>query len=146
MLESTIMPTTLAEEVSRVREMLGSCYLEKGIPTTEQQMQLGSLIETPAAVVSIRDILKVSDFVSIGTNDLTQYVMAAGRESPDVASCYDKGVEHMFTLARIIAKARNDKGRSAVYAANWQTTKPMLSGSFKKGSVTSVFRPTTFRS
>jgi phosphotransferase system enzyme I (PtsI) len=102
---------TLAEEVSKVREMLGSCYQKEGISTTEQQMQLGSMIETPAAVLSIRDIVKVSDFVSIGTNDLTQYIMAAGRESPEVASYYDKGVEHMFTLVRIIAKAAQRQGK-----------------------------------
>jgi phosphoenolpyruvate-protein kinase (PTS system EI component) len=77
---------TLAEEVSRIREMLGACCQKEGISTTEGQMQLGSMIETPAAVLSIKDIVEVSDFVSIGTNDLTQYIMAAGRESPDVAS------------------------------------------------------------
>jgi phosphoenolpyruvate-protein kinase (PTS system EI component) len=39
------------------------------------------LIETPSAVFSIEDILRQADFISIGTNDLTQFILAADRNA-----------------------------------------------------------------
>jgi len=42
---------------------------------------IGALIETPSAVFAIEEILAVSDFISIGTNDLTQFMLAADRNA-----------------------------------------------------------------
>lgn len=42
---------------------------------------LGALIETPFAVFAIEEILQDSDFISIGTNDLTQFVLAVDRNA-----------------------------------------------------------------
>jgi phosphoenolpyruvate-protein phosphotransferase len=42
---------------------------------------VGALIETPAAIFAIGDILRRADFVSIGTNDLTQFILAADRNA-----------------------------------------------------------------
>jgi phosphoenolpyruvate-protein phosphotransferase (PTS system enzyme I) len=47
---------------------------------------LGIMVETPAAVLAIRAMAREASFVSIGTNDLTQYVMAADRQSPALAT------------------------------------------------------------
>jgi phosphotransferase system enzyme I (PtsI) len=47
--------------------------------------RLGAMIETPAAALSIAALKQHVDFFSIGTNDLTQYTMAAGRENPMVS-------------------------------------------------------------
>jgi phosphotransferase system enzyme I (PtsI) len=43
---------------------------------------IGAMVETPAAALSISSLRKHVDFFSIGSNDLTQYTMAAGRENP----------------------------------------------------------------
>jgi phosphoenolpyruvate-protein phosphotransferase len=53
------------------------------LPTT---VPLGMMVETPAAVLAIRAMAREASFVSIGTNDLTQYVMAADRQSPALAA------------------------------------------------------------
>jgi phosphoenolpyruvate-protein kinase (PTS system EI component) len=44
--------------------------------------RIGAMIETPAAALPIPSLKKHVDFFSIGSNDLTQYTMAAGRENP----------------------------------------------------------------
>jgi phosphoenolpyruvate-protein kinase (PTS system EI component) len=45
---------------------------------------LGAMIETPAALFALQEILELADFVSIGTNDLTQYMLATDRHAVDL--------------------------------------------------------------
>lgn len=47
----------------------------------DKSPRLGAMIETPSALFSLKEILQQVDFVSIGTNDLTQFMLAADRES-----------------------------------------------------------------
>ncbi|QGJ70950.1 Phosphoenolpyruvate--protein phosphotransferase [Planctomycetales bacterium 10988] len=56
---------------------------EEGIPYGE--VPFGIMIEVPAAAISIHQLLPETDFVSIGSNDLVQYLMAADRDNPKVA-------------------------------------------------------------
>ncbi len=53
-------------------------------------LKLGVMIETPAAVQMIKEILDKVDFVSIGSNDLTQYTLAADRGNPQMNDYYDE--------------------------------------------------------
>ena len=68
------------EEIRRVRQ------IRDGILKT---VPLGIMIETPAAVLDAAALAAECDFFSIGTNDLTQYVMAADRGNSAVAGLYD---------------------------------------------------------
>jgi len=52
-------------------------------------VQLGAMIEIPAAALSLRTFLKYFDFLSIGTNDLIQYTLAIDRSDESVAHLYD---------------------------------------------------------
>ncbi len=62
---------------------------------------IGAMIEVPAAVYQIRDIARRVDFVSVGSNDLTQYLLAVDRNNPRVADLY-------HTLHPALLKALKD--------------------------------------
>ena len=78
------MITTL-EEIRRVRKMVRKARQAldvEGKPYGD--VRFGFMLEVPAAAVSIKDLLEEVDFVSIGSNDLVQYLMAADRDNPKV--------------------------------------------------------------
>lgn len=77
----------------------------------EDNLSLGVMIETPAAVQLIEEILDIVDFVSIGTNDLTQYTLAADRGNPSMTEYYDEFHPAVLrSIAHVIKKA-NKKGK-----------------------------------
>lgn len=75
------------EEVRRVKRLLERTKIAlrgRGIHFAED-VPVGIMVEVPAAAVCIESILPEIDYVSIGSNDLTQYLMAADRDNPRVA-------------------------------------------------------------
>ncbi len=77
---------TTVEEIRKLRSMVRRAYKtlnQQGIKTKE--VPIGMMLEVPAAAFSIESMLELVDFVSIGTNDLVQYLMAADRDNPKVA-------------------------------------------------------------
>ncbi len=77
---------TALEEVRKVKAMVRRAAMqlrEEGKPCAE--IPLGMMLEVPAAAISIKDMLPHVDFVSIGSNDLVQYLMAADRDNPKVS-------------------------------------------------------------
>jgi phosphoenolpyruvate-protein phosphotransferase (PTS system enzyme I) len=71
------------------------------------KVPLGVMIEVPSAALCIEDILDEVDFVSIGSNDLLQYVMAADRDNPKVAHLCDPFSPAIYRLLhRVISAGR----------------------------------------
>lgn len=63
--------------------------------------RLGAMIETPAAALAAREIAAHAEFLSFGTNDLTQYVFAADRENAAVEGYFNDGGQAVFRLLQI---------------------------------------------
>lgn len=77
-------------EVDQAVDMLDRAHrelLEEGLPSSKPL--LGVMIETPATVYQIRGLVRRVDFLSIGTNDLTQYLLVVDRNNALVAGLFD---------------------------------------------------------
>ena len=61
---------------------------ERGVKFAEN-IQIGGMVEVPSAALCLKQFLRRLDFVSVGTNDLIQYLLAVDREDPDVSYLYD---------------------------------------------------------
>lgn len=61
---------------------------DRGVKYAEN-IQIGGMVEVPSAALCLKQFLKRLDFVSVGTNDLIQYLLAVDREDPDVSYLYD---------------------------------------------------------
>ena len=97
---------TSYDQVQRVRVMLGDIAAElddEGIQRGDIP-PLGIMIETPAAVLAIDTLLPYTDFVSIGSNDLTQYTLAVDRGSPYVSRLFDSFHPAVVRQIEIVAR------------------------------------------
>ncbi len=97
---SILIPmVTLPQEVATVKDCLADLMAER---PTATRPRLGVMIETPAAALSIKDIAPHVDFLSFGTNDLTQYTFAADRENTAVDPYFDDSSDVIFRLLQIV--------------------------------------------
>ena len=98
-------------EVKKIKEIVNEVKAEldaQGIPYGE--VELGIMIETPAAVM-ISDLLaKEVDFFSIGTNDLTQYTLAIDRQNPRLDNFYNSHHEAILRMIRMVIDNGHKEG------------------------------------
>jgi phosphotransferase system enzyme I (PtsI) len=73
--------------------------------------QLGAMVEVPAAAVAIAEILEDVDLVSIGLNDLTQYLLAADREDDSVQHYHDPLQPAVLRLISQVVAAASEQGK-----------------------------------
>jgi phosphoenolpyruvate-protein phosphotransferase len=89
---------TLPEDIVAIREYLSQLGRELQMFSLPR---LGAMIETPAAALSAGEIAKHVDFLSFGTNDLTQYAFAADRDNVAVERYFNDASDVIFRLLRI---------------------------------------------
>jgi phosphoenolpyruvate-protein kinase (PTS system EI component) len=105
---------TARSEVVRCREVLSQLIEDlrkSGVPH-DDGVELGVMVEVPVLVHVLPDILPLVDFVSIGTNDLVQYLLAVDRDNLRVAKMYDPFHPGVLRVLRDIAAATLAAGKS----------------------------------
>jgi phosphotransferase system enzyme I (PtsI) len=100
------MITTL-EELRHVNKMVEETkrnLRREGVPFGED-VKTGVMVEVPAAAVCIDAILRETDFISIGSNDLIQYLVAADRDNPKVAHLCEPLSPAIFRVLQMVLDA-----------------------------------------
>ena len=81
--------------------------------------KIGVMLEVPSMIFLIPHLAGRVDFISVGTNDLTQYLLAVDRNNTRVASLYDSLHPAMLQVLRLIAEQGKQPGCSLASAVNW---------------------------
>ena len=98
-------------ELRRTKALIAECSAELAAEGRDQgAFELGIMVETPAAVFNAAELAKEAAFFSIGTNDLTQYVMAADRMNAQVAALNDVCNPAVMNAIALVAKAGSEAG------------------------------------
>lgn len=103
---------TSESEVRRILEICEGVRNElknEGIEFSEN-VELGIMIETPAAAVISDKLAPLVDFFSVGTNDLTQYTLACDRQNPDIENFMDTHHEAILRLIKMSAENAHKNG------------------------------------
>lgn len=95
------------EDLRAARAIVGEVAAALDLPAPK----LGVMIETPASALVADQLAAEADFLSVGTNDLTQYVLAMDREHPELASRLDALHPAVLRLIGQAADAARDQGR-----------------------------------
>lgn len=101
------------DEVLKIKEILKEVkqeLTEEGIPFKDN-LEIGIMIETPAAVMISDELAKEVDFFSIGTNDLTQYTLAIDRQNQMLEAFYDSHHPAVLKMIQIAADNAHKEGK-----------------------------------
>src|SRR5262245_61166944 len=111
-----------------------------------ERVPVGVMIEVPSAAMCIDDILDEVDFVSIGSNDLIQYVMAADRDNPKVAHLCDPFTPAIYRLLNQVIAAFNARDKPVTpcgeMAGRPRCFLPLLGLGLRNFSMSPAFVPT----
>lgn len=103
---------TSCEEVEKIKQIASEAKAEldeKGIAYSDE-IEMGIMIETPAAAIISDDLAKMVDFFSIGTNDLTQYTMAIDRQNDAAAVFLNTHHKALIRLLKLVTDNAHKNG------------------------------------
>jgi phosphotransferase system enzyme I (PtsI) len=106
---------TRLDEVERTREYMNEeadRLRQSGIEAAAT-VPLGVMVETPAAAVIADRLAEISDFLSVGTNDLTQYTLVVDRANARLADRFTPHDPSVLRLLKLVAEAARAAGKPA---------------------------------
>lgn len=101
------------DEVKKIKKMIQMVQeelTEEGVDF-RRDVEIGVMIETPAAVMVSHELAKEVDFFSVGTNDLTQYTLAIDRQNQKLESFYDAHHPAVLSMIRMAAENAHREGK-----------------------------------
>jgi phosphotransferase system enzyme I (PtsI) len=135
------------EEVLRLKRMVRrtcQALTREGVPFGEH-VPLGVMLEVPAAALCVEALLDEVNFVSIGTNDLIQYLMAADRDNPKVAHLCEPFNPALLRLLQSVIEACNRRGKPVTVcgemAGRARCVLPLLGMGLRRFSMSPAFVP-----
>lgn len=140
------MVTSLDEviECRQVIDTMREDLTNAGVPWDEN-IEFGVMIEVPAVAFILDHILPLVDFVSVGTNDLVQYLLAVDRDNPRVSTLYDPYHPAVVRTLQHIAESANAAGKRVSIcgeiAGDHYYTMLLVGLGFRELSMAPVFLP-----
>lgn len=101
------------DEVKKIKQMIQVVQeelTEEGVDF-RKDVEIGVMIETPAAVMVSHELAKEVDFFSVGTNDLTQYTLAIDRQNQKLEPFYNAHHPAVLSMIRIAAENAHREGK-----------------------------------
>ncbi len=109
---SVMFPMVISvEEVQEAKALLEEARKEleaAGVPVGK--VEIGIMVETPAAVMISRELAREVEFFSIGTNDLTQYTLAVDRQNQKLDKIYDAHHEAVLRMIQMVVENGHKEG------------------------------------
>lgn len=97
------------QEIKRICRNIRAELAEEGVPMADK-VELGIMIETPAAVMMSAELAREVDFFSVGTNDLTQYTLAVDRQGVGLDRFFDAHHPAVLRMLRMTAENAHKAG------------------------------------
>lgn len=97
------------QEIKRICRNIRAELAKEGVPMADK-VELGIMIETPAAVMMSAELAREVDFFSVGTNDLTQYTLAVDRQGVDLDRFFDAHHPAVLRMLRMAAENAHKAG------------------------------------
>ena len=97
------------QEIKRICRNIRAELAEEGVPMADK-VELGIMIETPAAVMMSAELANEVDFFSVGTNDLTQYTLAVDRQGVGLDRFFDAHHPAVLRMLRMAAENAHKAG------------------------------------
>lgn len=97
------------QEIKRICRNIRAELAEEGVPMADK-VELGIMIETPAAVMMSAELAREVDFFSVGTNDLTQYTLAVDRQGVGLDRFFDAHHPAVLRMLRMTAEHAHRAG------------------------------------
>ena len=106
------------QEIKRICRNIRAELAEEGVPMADK-VELGIMIETPAAVMMSAELAREVDFFSVGTNDLTQYTLAVDRQGVGLDRFFDAHHPAVLRMLRMAVRTRTRPESGSASAASW---------------------------